>query len=129
MSTTTHSILICAADHEQLRLRLSLAGQPVRQGSILADLRAELNRAVIVPDDALPANVARIGSRVRVQDIESGEIEAYTLTLPEQANPADGRISVLAPLGLAVLGYAAGDDFTWAMPGGNRHLRILDVNN
>ena len=124
---STHPILICASDHEQLRLRLILAEQPVRQGTVLADLRAELNRAVIVPDDALPLHVVRIGSQVRLQDLASGEIESYVLTLPEQANPAEGRISVLAPLGLAVLGYAAGDDFTWSMPGGNRHLRILDV--
>lgn len=123
----TQSILLCASDHEQLRLRLALAGSPPRPHGILADLRTELNRAAIVPDETLPPTVVRIGSQVRVQDLSSGEIESYTVTLPEQADPAQGRVSVMAPLGLAVLGYAVGDEFDWAMPGGKRHLRILDV--
>jgi regulator of nucleoside diphosphate kinase len=124
----TSSILLCSSDHEQLRLRLTLAGSPPRPHGVLADLRTELNRAVIVPDAEIPPNVVRIGSHVRVQDLRSGEIESYAVTLPEQADPERGRISVLAPLGLAVLGYADGDEFEWTMPGGNRHLRILSVS-
>ncbi len=123
----TSSILLCSSDHEQLRLRLALAGSPTRPHGVLTELRTELNRAVIVPDAEIPPNVVRIGSGVRVQDLNSGEIESYAVTLPEQADPAHGRISVLAPLGLAVLGYAAGDEFEWTMPGGNRRLRILSV--
>jgi regulator of nucleoside diphosphate kinase len=126
--SSTRSILLCASDHEQLRLRLSLAGQQgLRPGGVLASVRAELNRAIIVPDEELPSAVVRIGSHVRVQDLKSGEIESYVLTLPEQADPDQGRMSVLAPLGLAVLGYAADDELDWEMPGGNRHLRILAV--
>lgn len=123
----SHSILLCASDHEQLRLRLALAGSPPRPHGILADLRTELNRAVIVPDETLPPTVVRIGSTVRVQDLRTGEIESYAVTLPERADPDQGRVSVMAPLGLAVLGYAIGDEFDWATPGGNRHLRILNV--
>ena len=122
------SILLCASDQVQLRMRLALAGAPSRPNSIFADLRTELNRAAIVPDEALPPTVVRIGSKVRVQDLSSGEIESYSVTLPEQADPEQGRVSVMAPFGLAVLGYAVGDEFEWAMPGGKRHLRILDVN-
>jgi len=123
----TPSILLCASDHEQLRLRLSLASSPPRPNGMLATLQTELSRAVVVPDEDLSPAVVRIGSQVRVQDLQSGEVESYTVALPEQADPDQGRISVLAPLGLAVLGNAIGDEFDWAMPGGNRHLRILAV--
>lgn len=130
-ATTPSTIMLCATDHQQLRLRLSLAlnGRAPRAGGVLADLRGELNRAIVVPDSELPAHVVRIGSEVQVQDLETRETETYTVVLPEQADPDRGRLSVLAPLGLAVLGYAVGDRFSWQMPRGPRQLQILAVRN
>lgn len=125
--TTTRTIHLSASDHEQLSLRLQLA-QPRSASGPMAQLRTELERAVLVPDEELPPSVARIGSTVRVQDMDTDETDVYTLTLPERADPAQQRISVLAPLGLALLGYAEGDELTWAMPRGTRRLRILQVS-
>lgn len=125
---TTKPIHLSASDHEQLRLRLSLAAPGRRPGGPIDSLRTELERAVVVPDEALPPSVVRIGSRVRVQDLDSGEDEHYVLVLPERADPAQNRVSILAPLGLALIGYAEGDDFSWPTPGGLRRLRILGVS-
>jgi regulator of nucleoside diphosphate kinase len=71
---------------------------------------------------------AGLESTVDVRDLDSGEVDRFTLTLPEQANAAEGRLSILAPLGTALLGYSEGDEFSWEMPGGIRRLRIERVN-
>jgi len=92
-----------------------------------AKLLAELNRAVIVNDETLSADVVTIDSAIDVVDLSSGETERYTLTLPDTANAALNRISVFSPLGTALLGYAAGDELSWQMPGGLRLLRIAAV--
>ena len=62
-------------------------------------------------------------------DLSSGERREYTLTYPAEADVAAGRISVLAPLGTALLGYREGDEFEWQMPGGLRRLRIEKVRS
>lgn len=112
-----------------LRLRALLLAHP-RAGSDrehLSDLEAEIERAVIVEDGARPAEVIAIGSDVRVTDLQSQLQDRYTLVLPAQADVARGRISVLAPLGTALLGARVHDVVEWQMPGGLRQLRIEDV--
>jgi regulator of nucleoside diphosphate kinase len=121
------SIRLCTTDHEQLRLRLQLADQTRAANGSFSNLKAGIERAEVVPDEALPITVARIGSVVSLRDLESGETDDYELCLPEQATPEEGRISVLAPLGLAVLGNAEGDAIASESPGGVRRLRIMKV--
>jgi len=125
---TTKPIHLSASDHEQLRLRLSLAAPGRRPGGPIDSLRAELDRAIVVPDEALPPNVVRIGSRVHVRDLDSSDEEQVVLVLPEQANPEQNRVSIFAPLGIALLGYVEGDDLAWPAPSGLRRLRILGVS-
>lgn len=93
----------------------------------LLDLQDELERAVVVEAGSLPADVVALASSVTVLDVESGVRSEYTLVLPAQADVAEARISVLAPLGTALLGYRVGDVVEWRMPGGLRRLRIEAV--
>jgi regulator of nucleoside diphosphate kinase len=93
----------------------------------LLDLQDELERAVVVDAESLPTDVVALASVVTVRDAESGVHSEYTLVLPSQADIAEGRISVLAPLGTALLGYRVGDVVEWRMPGGLRRLRIEAV--
>lgn len=95
----------------------------------LLDLQDELERAVVVEAGSLPADVVALASSVTVLDVESGVHSEYTLVLPAQADVAEGRISVLAPLGTALLGYRVGDVVEWRMPGGLRRLRIEAVKH
>ena len=69
----------------------------------------------------------RSSSRVHLTDLDSGEELLFTVVFPSRANADEGRISVLAPLGTAVLGYRAGDLIEWDVPGGRRRLRVLRV--
>ncbi|HRE07635.1 MAG TPA: GreA/GreB family elongation factor [Opitutaceae bacterium] len=116
-------IYVSRDDLASLRLLLAAMRAP---HSISAPLRSELDRAVVLPE--LPPTVVGLHSTVEIVDLETGETDRYTLTLPEQADAAQGRLSILAPLGTALLGYAEGDTLEWRMPGGLRRLRLQTVS-
>jgi regulator of nucleoside diphosphate kinase len=130
MNNTPSSIHLASEDLERLRL---LAGPAARTGAPRnsrdggATLRGELDRAVVLPRALLPAGTVSMGARTRFVDLASGEIEEYTLSWPERADAALRRLSVLAPVGTAVLGCRVGDEVAWPTPGGMRQLRILEV--
>lgn len=120
-------IYLSRGDEARIRARLpAFAGQK-RSRSSIAGLLAEINRAVVVNDGSLPPDVVSLESAVEVVDQESSERETYVLSLPENSDPAQNRISVFSPLGTALLGYAAGDELVWTMPGGPRRLLIRSV--
>lgn len=93
----------------------------------LRELRAELERAIIVAPGDIPAGVIAMYSEVTVYDLTGGNRRRFTLVYPHEADPASGKISILAPLGTALLGYREGDEVEWLMPGGIRRLRIEHV--
>jgi len=90
-------------------------------------LEEELDRAVVVDTEHLPPDVVTLDSRVQLIDLDSGEELLFTVVLPSRANADEGRISVLAPLGMGVLGYRSGDVIEWDVPGGRRRLRVTHV--
>jgi regulator of nucleoside diphosphate kinase len=96
-------------------------------GRTLEVLEEELDRAVVVDAEQLPADVVTLDSRVQLSDLDSGEKLLFAVVLPSRANADEGRISVLAPLGMAVLGYRSGDVIEWDVPGGRRRLRVTHV--
>jgi regulator of nucleoside diphosphate kinase len=93
----------------------------------LRELRDELERAHIVASSDIPPGVITMNSVATVLDLASGTRREVTLVYPHEAEPSRGRISVLAPLGTALLGYRTGDEVEWLMPGGRRRLRVEDV--
>ncbi|HWL17971.1 MAG TPA: GreA/GreB family elongation factor [Opitutus sp.] len=113
-------------DYAKLRLIVDSLGLSARTGT-LQKLRAELDRAVVLDPKAVPANVVTMNSRVEIEDLATGEVEEYTLTFPERANVEQRMLSVLAPIGTAILGYTEGDQVDWNTPGGVRRLRIRHV--
>ncbi|MSU71450.1 MAG: hypothetical protein EXS43_03785 [Opitutus sp.] len=84
-----------------LLVDLVIASQP-RLRETLQPLRAELERADVLPAEVMLPSVVVMGSRVEIEDRESGEVDAYTLVYPEQAAAAAGRLSILAPIGTAM---------------------------
>lgn len=106
------------------------AGDFVRLMSILppADLRAELERAIVVPDESIHPEIVTMGSRVRYIEHETGASREVEIVYPEEAAPADGRISVFAPVGAALIGLGVGSEIDWDFPGGStRRLTVLAV--
>lgn len=100
-----------------------------RDASSIALLDEELALATIVADDALPANAVALDSHVLFCDLESGEKREVTLVVPSKAASAEGRISVLSPIGSALIGMHVGDTIDWPMPGGRvRRISVLAVS-
>lgn len=87
-------------------------------------LKGELDRATVVADGELPSGLVTMNSRAEVLDLATGEPSTYTLVFPDDADIDDGRISVLAPLGTAMIGYRTGDKFSWPTPGGTIRFQV-----
>ena len=90
----------------------------------LNKLESELDRAEIVDPKQIPVDVITMRSKVRLKDLVSGEANTYSLVFPTEANFSEGKISVLAPIGTAILGYKEGDTIEWPVPSGVRRLKV-----
>ena len=120
-------IVISEPDAQVLRNLLSARHAVPHDQEHLHDLSAELDRALVVAPNQLAPSVVRLNVPVRVRDLEDGRRHEWTLVSPREAAVALGRISVLAPLGTALLGYCEGDVVQWDMPGGTRKFLIEAV--
>jgi regulator of nucleoside diphosphate kinase len=109
---------------EQLFEARRLAGA---SASSLAKLEMELNRATVIAPTEVPPDVITMNSQVRLLDLDTGEEMIFTLVFPAQADIAESKISVLAPIGTAMLGYRVGDTFTWEVPDGERTLEVKEL--
>jgi len=81
---------------------------------------------VVAPEE-VPADVVTMNSKVRVRDVAMNEVTTYTLVFPEQANIEQNKISVVEPIGTAMLGQRTGDEFEWQVPAGPVRLRVEEV--
>lgn len=120
---------IYITDYDLTRLRelLEVGSVPERDRQSLEALQAELDRAHIVEPTAVPHDVVTMNSRVRLADVETNEEQVYTVVFPSEANLEQRKISILAPIGTAILGYRVGDKVEWRMPGGIRNLRVEEI--
>jgi regulator of nucleoside diphosphate kinase len=124
----TERVYISELDEERLRALVDAsASSRRRDGERFLHLEEELDDAQVIPPAAMPPDVVTLSSRVRVRDTKTGEAFVYTLVLPLDANFERGKISVLAPLGIAILGQRVGDVVDVRAPGGVRRLRIENV--
>jgi regulator of nucleoside diphosphate kinase len=122
------SIVITQSDARILRGLLGNHSGARRDSEHLQELALELERALMLGPDEVPDKVVTLYRPVEVLDLETGARHEVTLVTPAEANVGARRISVLAPLGTALLGYQEGDEVEWLMPGGLRRLRIESVS-
>jgi regulator of nucleoside diphosphate kinase len=121
-------IILTDADHQRLEsLLASEFAKVISPVEYLEDLRAELRQAKIVPPDRVPPNVVTMNSTVVLRDLETRQKETYTLVYPERADIANDRLSVLAPVGTAILGQRVGDELKWRVPAGWRYFKVERV--
>jgi len=83
-----------------------------------------LESAEVTASERVPRDVIRMNSSIRVLDLDTRKKELYTLAFPENADISTSRISVLAPVGIALLGRRQGDVIETKVPGGARRLRV-----
>jgi regulator of nucleoside diphosphate kinase len=125
----TRKIVITEADHNRLSTLLtSEFAKVISPVEYLEDLAAELQQASIVRPEDVPRNVVTMNSTVTLRDLETREKETYTLVYPEKADIANDRLSVLAPVGTAILGQRVGDELKWRVPAGWRRFKVERVD-
>ena len=125
---TPRTLYITENDKKRLEELAGVAkefGSHVRKD--LESLVKELERAVIVAPQNVPPDVVTMNSKVALLDLDTSERMEYVLAFPKDANIGNGSISVLAPIGTAILGYAKGDVVEWPVPSGKRRIRIEDI--
>ena len=128
-SMKKHTIIMTAADHEALSYAIAAAEKLSARGRAeMSALEAELARAEIVDAGEIPADVITMNSRAELLDLATRERMKFTLVLPIDADINRGKISVLAPLGTAMLGQRVGDEFKWNVPYGLRRLKVVAVH-
>jgi len=121
---------IYITEYDMARLRKLLddtSPQERRSNQYLESLEAELARAQVLAPTAIPPNVITMNSVARLVDLDTQEEMVYTLVFPDQADLSQGKISVLAPIGTAMLGYRVGDTFLWQVPDGECRLLVKEV--
>ena len=121
-------IFITAFDKKRLDELIAVArelGEHARDD--LDDLVAELARAKVLEPKKVPANVVTMNSKVILHDLDTSEDLTYSLAFPNEADIDSGAISVLAPVGTAILGYREGNVVEWGVPSGKRRIRIEKI--
>ncbi len=91
------------------------------------ELKQEIERAEIVSSSEILGDVVTINSRVLLKDMDTHEEFSFQVVFPSDADLDKGKISVLAPIGTALLGYKVADTVAWRVPGGMRKLKIKEM--
>ena len=126
--TQTRTILITATDRQRLQDLIRKSREARSEGyQYLQALEQELSHAETVEPENIPPDVVTMNSTVQVKVNGGRRSQTWTIVYPEDADVDEDRISVLAPLGTALLGYRVGDTVEWDVPAGRRRYRIVKV--
>ena len=120
--------MINATDYEELRSAIAAMDKlSERELAELSVLRTAIARAEIVAPENTPNDLITVNGCAELLDLDTGERMRLTLVFPRDANAEEDKISVLAPLGTAMLDQRVGDEFEWSVPYGRRRLKVLTV--
>lgn len=119
---------LIVSSRDMARLDALLDSPALRRHPAALALIEELSRAEVRAPEEMPDNVVTMHSRVECRDELSGETHRLTLVYPNEADVEKGRVSVLAPVGSALLGLALGQSIDWQTPDGRKlRLRVTGI--
>lgn len=95
----------------------------------IALLTQELDRAVINKEGIVDENIVRMNSQVTIEDVNSKQQMKVQIVMPSQSNLKEGKVSILAPLCVAIIGFKENDEVEWQLPSGIKTLKIIAVAN
>jgi regulator of nucleoside diphosphate kinase len=122
------NLQIIARDYHTIKSLLKTI-YPHRQAKEIQLLSEEIRKMTIIEEPVLPDDLVGINSEVDIHEVHSGKKMKFRITLPSLANIKERKISILAPLSIALLGFRKGAIVDWDMPGGSRKLQIISVTN
>jgi regulator of nucleoside diphosphate kinase len=92
-------------------------------------LELELKKAKVVHKDELPLDIVRLNSTVTIKEEKENKIMELTVVIPEKANIKQKLISIMSPIGTALIGFKKGQQVKWKVPAGKKTFIIMDVQN
>ena len=130
LNPATTPVILARTDFEILNSYVkNLHGMQVNERENFSKLSGELKKAQIVEDDSMPADIVRLGSTVVIKDLVTRRDMTVTIVLPSKADIKQKKVSVLAPVGTALIGFRKGQTVSWNVPSGKKDFKIVDVNN
>ena len=119
-----HAIVITDTDLQRLLPMLDQHDTPAAEA-----LEWELNRATIVDHHEVPADVVTMNSDVVYEDVATKVRREVRVVFPKDADARRGWVSVLAPIGSALLGLRVGQEIEWPLPTGTKRIRVVEVRD
>ncbi len=125
MNAENNQVILSEDDFRQLSsLTENVSAQGNKQEMTLS---YELSRAKVLKNEKMPEQVVRLNSRVKVKDLDSKREMVFDIVLPQFSDVKANKISVLTPMGSALIGLAAGSKIAWKMPAGIRNLEVMEA--
>ncbi len=129
-TVTDNQVILLKKDHAILNDYVrNLHGMQVSDKENFRRLSEELGKAKIVAEKNFPEDVVRINSTVVIKDIATNKEMTLTIVMPEHADIKQKRVSILAPIGTALIGFRKGREVSWEVPAGKKTFIIMDVDN
>ncbi len=94
----------------------------------IAELEDKLKRVKVFDEDDITTDRVNVGAKVKIHNLDADTTVEYTLVGPTEANPFEHKISDSSPIGKAIIGAKVGDTVTVKLPGGDKKLKIVDIN-
>lgn len=122
------SLLVKKEDFDIITLYIrNGASRPSFDRHNVMELEAELKKATLVSNKDFPATVVGLNSTSIIKDLETKKVLAITVVTPDKADINQNKVSVLAPIGTALLGFGKGQIVNWQVPSGEKRFVIMDV--
>jgi regulator of nucleoside diphosphate kinase len=125
MSLSNTPVIISEDDYKLLKQFAEQFPASGQHGEMT--LSYELNRAIVVDNDELPEGCVRLNSTVKVRELSANQEMQFSIVMPSLADIKEKKISVLTPMGAALIGLCKGEKVRWKVPAGIKHFEILDV--
>ncbi|MCF2444055.1 GreA/GreB family elongation factor [Dyadobacter sp. CY345] len=125
MSNLKNNVILGEDDFRMLKQYAESFPSSVKESEM--SLSYELNRAIVVENDELPAHSIRLNSYVRVRELTTNKEMEFYIVMPALADIKQKKISVLTPMGAALIGLCKGETVEWKMPAGMKKFEVLDV--
>ena len=118
-------IYVTLSDKERLRSLIEI--YKGKDAAYLEHLEEELDTARTVRPENIPHDVVTMNSKVRIKDLDTGEEKILSLVFPGQTDSAEKTVSIIAPIGTALIGYREGDTIEWKVPAGTKRFQIVEI--
>ena len=130
ITPTVSPVILLRNDFEILNGYVkNLQGMRVNEKDNFRKLSEEIRKAQIVNEEDFPTDVVRLNSHVIIKDLQTKRDMALTIVLPQKADIKQRKVSVMAPIGTALIGFRKGQKVSWDVPSGKKDFKIIEVDN